>query len=103
MNTLNMLIEQHILEAEARSRHVDEMIASQRSANGLVAAHVDAHLQLVQARRGRSTLELEGFRDVPHADRVKAGGRFDGVSGALQVVGAELEKALAAVLVSGHK
>jgi hypothetical protein len=34
---------------------------------------------------------------------VKAGGRFDGVSGALQVVGAELEKALAAVLVSGHK
>ena len=74
MSPVDRLIEQHILEAELRQRHIDEaMTASEPAA------------------------------PAPGAPQAQAPHRAPASHGALQTLGNELEKALAAVMEPGHR
>ncbi len=105
MNALNALAQQHILESEARLLHIDELTARSRrgSTKAIDVLLEQAQVHRIQADRDRLALELEGLRVMPRTDTPEVVGRAKGLTSALANVGLELEKALAAVLETGHR
>jgi hypothetical protein len=97
------LVQQHIRESEARLRHVDELMnrTNQALANAPVAANADTRVRQIQAVRDRLPLELDDTRCLPRGDVSETVRRGEGLKGALETVGMELEKALTAVLEVG--
>lgn len=95
MNTLAALVEQHVKESELRLRHVDELMGqAAASAPGRID---DQLLARVEADRRALIAALDGLRRSPVAEQAAAVEHGRGLRGALETVGAELEKALAAV------
>ncbi|MCO5976980.1 hypothetical protein [Ideonella oryzae] len=74
MSPVDRLIEQHILEAELRQRHIDEAMAATEPA-----------------------AQAAGAPQTPASPQAPA------PQGALEAIGTELEKALAAVMEPGHR
>lgn len=105
MNILNTLAQQHILESEARLLHIDELMARSRqgSTKAFDALLEHGHVDRIQADRDRLALELEGLRGLPRSDTPEVVGRVKGLNSALETIGLELEKALAAVLETDHQ
>ncbi|WP_148289731.1 hypothetical protein [Ideonella sp. B508-1] len=74
MSPVDRLIEQHILEAELRQRHIDEAMAAPEPA-----------------------------APATGAPQAQAPDHAPATHGALEILGSELEKALAAVMEPGHR
>lgn len=105
MTTLNALAQQHILESEARLLHIDEHMARSRQGStkafDILLEHAQVHW--IEADRDRLARELESLRVMSLTDTPEVVGRVKGLSSALETVGLELKKALAAVLETGHQ
>jgi hypothetical protein len=101
MNGVSTMVEQRVLESEARLRHIDELMAGLRrgSLEGRVEPHT-ANVDRIQMSRDRLARELEGLRGLQHDDGPEVAGRTQGLINALEAIGLELEKALASVFVA---
>ncbi|MBL8349745.1 MAG: hypothetical protein JNL87_05480 [Burkholderiaceae bacterium] len=104
MSTANSLVQQHILECEARLKHIDELMSGLRqgSAEGPVFGDVGARMDRLRAHRDRFAVELEGLKSLPRGEGHQLAGRAERHGRVLEAIGLELEKALAAVIVPGR-
>lgn len=92
MSQVDRLIEQHILESESHLRHIDELMDQARE----TSAALQARLSEIDQMRQAVADDLAGLRmDTGSGDPVQ-------VRSTLQTLGAELEKALAAVMDTGR-
>jgi hypothetical protein len=105
MNQFSHLAEQHILESEARLRHIDEWIAKGRASSARdakAAAEADPLLARIQADRDRLAGELDALRRQPRGDATDVA-RAEGLRGVLETVGRELEAAMGAIFERGGR
>ena len=105
MDTRNELAERHILESESRLRHIDELMAKARQLPPKEPAMTQtaALLAQIQIDRDRLAKDLEALRHLPRGEGSDVAQRSEGLKGALETVGSQLEKALAAVFESGRR
>ena len=101
MNETSKLVEQHILASQSRLRHIDELMARARRARAKVppTADLDALLTRAQQDRDRLAQHLDGM-GRPSVDSSSPGlvEQGEGLTGALEAAGLQLEQILAAVL-----
>jgi hypothetical protein len=91
------LVEQHIRESEVRLRHIDELIARARAAE-----ETDIRWRQARAERDRLARQLDDIRSRAPGDESEVVKLGESLASSLRTVGAELEKALAAVLETGR-
>lgn len=96
MSQVDRLIEQHILESESHLRHIDELMDKAREASVDLAPALATRLGEIGAMRDAAAGDLAGLRlQTGQSDPAE-------VKSTLQTIGAELEKALAAVMDTGR-
>ncbi len=100
MDRLEYLVDQHVREFDLQLRHVDHLLASVRKAavdNGTPAATGEL-LRRIEAHREAVAQEFGHFRRAPPQDLEQALHLGQRLKAALESMGLELEKTLAAVL-----
>lgn len=99
MNKINDLAEQHILESQARLRHIDELMAKARTAplNVAVATQAESVLSRFESDRNRLARELHELEQLPHREASEVVKRAEGLKGVLETVGLQLERALGTI------
>jgi hypothetical protein len=100
MDRLEYLVDQHVREFDLHLRHVDHLLASVRKAsvdNGAPPATGEL-LRRIEAHRAALAQEFGHFRRAPPEDLEQALTLGQRLSSALESLGHELEKTLAAVL-----
>jgi hypothetical protein len=96
MSQVDRLIEQHILASESHLRHIDELMDQARETSVPLHPALQARLSEIDQMRQAAADDLAGLRmDTGSGDPVQ-------VRSTLQTLGAELEKALAAVMETGR-
>ena len=93
------LAEQHILESESHLRHIDELMtrAAGSPLKGTEGNQTAARLRKIKLDRDRFAQELDEIRHLPPGEMSDGVKRGEGLKGALETVGLELEKALASI------
>lgn len=97
MNQVDRLVEQHFLESELHLRHIDELMAKAQVAriSKRVSSEHEGQLSRLEQEHARVVGELHALRAKPATpDDVE---RSKGLTGMLQTIGLELEKALTAI------
>lgn len=97
MSRIDQLVEQHFLESQAHLRHIDELVAKAQQARASkgVSAEQEGQLTRLEQEHARVSGELHALRGKPASpDAVE---RSKGLTGMLQTIGLELEKALTAI------
>ena len=98
MSHVDKLVEQHIRESESHLKHIDEMMEKAREANRLSQLGAKPDLSQVEHDRMRMAQELHGLQNTPRPATEDVAERSKGLKSMLQSFGAELEKALVAVV-----
>lgn len=98
MSHIDQLVEQHIRESESHLRYIDEMMEKARKAREPSALDAAPDLARIDQDRMRLVQELHGLRNEPKPATDEVAQRSKGLTGMLQAIGSELEKALVAVV-----
>lgn len=98
MSRIDQLVEQHIRESESHLRHIDEMLEKARKARERSELGAEPDLTRIDQDRMRLVQELHGLRNEPKPASEDVAQRSKGLTGMLQSIGLELEKALVAVV-----
>ena len=98
MSQIDQMVEQHIRESESHLKHIDEMMEKARAARERSQLPATPDLAQLQQDRMRMAQELHGLRNEPRPASADVAERSKGLKAMLQSVGAELEKALVAVV-----
>jgi hypothetical protein len=98
MSHIDRLVEQHIRESESHLKHIDEMMEKARAAKQRSQLGATPDLAQVEHDRMRLAQELHGLRNTPRPATDDVAERSKGLTSMLKAVGAELEKALVAVV-----
>jgi hypothetical protein len=98
MSHIDQLVEQHIRESESHLKHIDELMEKAREARKRSQLPSDPDLAQLEHNQMRMAQELHGLRNEPRPVSEEVAERSKGLKGMLQSVGAELEKALVAVV-----
>ena len=101
MDVTSKLVEQHIRESQSRLQHIDELMARARQARAKLppTAGLEALLTRAQQDRDRLAQHLEGVGRQPvDASSPALVEQGEGLKGALEAAGLQLEQVLAAVL-----
>lgn len=100
MNETGKLVEQHIRESQLRLRHIDVLMARARQAQAKVppTAGLEGLLTRTQQDRDRLAQHLDGMGRQPiDASSPRLVEQGEGLKGALEAAGLQLEQVLAAV------
>ena len=104
MDTIEDLIEQHILASESHLKHIDELMEQGRRA---VPTSADPGLQLlldeIDANRARLAADIADLRRTGPSPRVETARRGAGVRAALEATGRQLEAVLASIFASSER
>lgn len=100
MDQTCQMAEQHILAWQSRLKHIDELMAKAQAARAQAAETLSLETALTQAQQHRDRLaghlaQVEGQPAEALPALVKHG---EGLQGALETAGLQLEQALTAVL-----
>lgn len=98
MSHIDQLVEQHFRESESHLRHIDEMLEKAHKARERNQLGAEPDLTRIDQNRMRLVQELHGLRNEPKPASEDVVQRSKGLSGMLQSIGSELEKALVAVV-----
>ncbi len=98
MSHIDQLVDQHIRESESHLRHIDEMLEQARKAREGTTVGAEPDLARIDGDRMRLAQELHGLRNEPKPASDETAKRSKGLTGMLQSIGSELEKALVAVV-----
>lgn len=98
MSHIDQLVDQHIRESESHLRHIDEMMEKARKARESSQLGAEPDLARIDQERMRLVQELHGLRNEPKPASDDVVQRSKGLTGMLQSIGSELEKALVAVV-----
>lgn len=98
MSHIDQLVEQHFRESESHLRHIDEMMEKARKAREGSGLPAEPDLVRINQDRMRLAQELHGLRNEPKPASDEMAERSKGLTGMLQAIGSELEKALVAVV-----
>lgn len=99
MDETNKLVEQHIGESQSHLRHIDELMERARAARAKApqARGLEELLTRTQQDRDRLAQHLDDVRRQPADALPRLVEHGEGLKGALEAMGLQLEKALAAV------
>ena len=97
MSQIDRLVEQHFLESQLHLRHIDELMVKAREARAskLVSAEHAGQLSRLEQDHVRVSGELHALRGKPASPEIVEHSK--GLTGMLQTIGLELEKALTAI------
>ena len=98
MNHIVQLVEQHIRESESHMKHIDELMAKAQEARKRNQHPAQPDLAQLEQNRMHMAQELHGLRQEPRPASAEMAERSKGLTGMLRSLGAELEKALVAVV-----
>jgi hypothetical protein len=99
MSEIGNLAERHILESEARLRHIDELMERARQVRTAAApaGELEGLLMQTQHDRDRLAQHLDDMRRHPVEDLPRWVEQGQGLRGTLEAVGRQLEQTLAAI------
>jgi hypothetical protein len=104
MDQTRQMAEQHILAWQSRLKHIDELMVKAQAARAQTAETLSLETALTQARQHRDRLaghlaQVEGQVQAQPAEALPALVKHgEGLQGALEAAGLQLEQALTAVL-----
>ncbi len=103
MTNADGLSRHNIEEYQRRLLHIDELMVQARKAatEGRAAAGTDELLARVEADRVRLERDIEDLSRWPPTEKTSAAHHSAGIGSMLQSIGAELEKAIAAIIEHG--
>ena len=99
MDQTTRLADQHVLESQARLRHIDELMARARATGPKAgpASELERLLAHIDEQRARLVRHLDELPRRPAGDVPALVERGKGLTGALELAGLQLERILGAV------
>ncbi|MBC7700523.1 hypothetical protein [Aquabacterium sp.] len=99
MDQITHLVEQHIRASQSHLRHIDELMqrAATLRTTQTIPHEAEARFAKFQTDRAQFAGELDAIRAQSKSDAAAASKRGEGLTGILETIGLELEKALTAI------